>query len=125
MLPSPSAKSSDSDEAVSETPLPPATLRPPTWPSAQTQPASPSVASSRSHSTPRSISEKFSPTPLVLPGSSPKAPEAFSRPRVKTSTVRVPKTQSLVNPIVAAPLRLRPWPRAMSPLKLKLVLSRK
>ena len=110
--------------ALSDTLLLPTRDRSATVPWAQTQPLL-AVVSLRSQSTPRSASLNFRPGWEVLLGSRPRKPVAFSRPRVKTSTVWPSMSASLVKPIVAAPLRLKPWPSAMEPLKLKLLLLMK
>ena len=72
----------------------------------------------RNQSSPKSASVNFKPGALVLEASSPKWPLAFSRPRVKASTVWPAITTLLVKPMVAEPLRLKPSPRAMLPVKL-------
>ena len=124
-VPKPWAKSKVRDEAVSEMPLLPTKERPETVPSAHTQPPSLAGFSLRSQSTPRSASVKRRPGALVLLGSRPMKPLAFSSPSVNTSTTCSPMVTSLVKPRVAEPLRLTPCPRSIWPVKLKLLLLRK
>ena len=98
--------------------LPPTMVKPATVPSAHSQPPSLATFSLRSQSTPRSASVNLKPGTLLLLALSPRWPLAFSRPKVNTSTVWPAITTLLVKPMVAEPLRLKPSPRAMLPLKL-------